>query len=50
MRTSEYERRLEVLRREIKAGIDALERGKFDEVNDSDLDEYLDNLTKAKKP
>jgi antitoxin ParD1/3/4 len=34
------------LRTEIKAGLDALERGAFTEVDDADLDAMLDGLTK----
>lgn len=37
--------RLKALRAQIKAGTDALERGDFDEVNDSDLEGYLERLT-----
>jgi antitoxin ParD1/3/4 len=39
--------RLKALRAQIKAGIDALERGDFVEVEDADLDSYLDGLTTA---
>jgi antitoxin ParD1/3/4 len=37
--------KLKALRAQIKAGIDALERGDFVEVEDTDLDGYLDALT-----
>jgi antitoxin ParD1/3/4 len=37
--------KLRVLRAQIKAGIDALERGDFTEVEDSDLEGYLEGLT-----
>jgi antitoxin ParD1/3/4 len=36
--------KLKALRIQIKAGIDALERGEFTEVADADLDHYLENL------
>lgn len=36
--------RLKALRMQIKAGVDALERGDFSEVADTDLDEYLEGL------
>ena len=37
--------KLKALRVQIKAGIDALERGDFVEVDDADLDKFLDTLT-----
>jgi antitoxin ParD1/3/4 len=39
--------KLKALRVQIKAGVDALERGDFVEVDDSDLDDYLEGLTRA---
>jgi antitoxin ParD1/3/4 len=36
--------KLKALRMQIRAGIDALERGEFTEVPDSDLDRYLEGL------
>ncbi|HEY1979486.1 MAG TPA: type II toxin-antitoxin system ParD family antitoxin [Xanthobacteraceae bacterium] len=49
LRTLQQRRRedtlkLKVLRIQIKAGLDALERGEFTEVTDADLDQYLENL------
>jgi len=42
---------LEGLRGQIKAGTDALERGDFIEVDDADLEGYLERLTRpAAKP
>lgn len=38
------ELKLELLRTHIKAGLDALERGAFTEVDDADLDAMLDGL------
>jgi hypothetical protein len=32
---------------QIKAGVDALERGDFSEIADADLDEYLEGLATA---
>jgi len=37
--------KLKVLRAQIKAGFDALDRGDFVEVDDVDLDSYLEGLT-----
>jgi antitoxin ParD1/3/4 len=36
--------KLEALRRQIDAGIDVLERGESTEVDDAELDTYLDTL------
>ncbi len=36
---------LELLRTQLKAGRDALDRGSFTEVNDADLDTALDGLS-----
>lgn len=38
------ELKLERLRQSITAGVDALARGEFDDVEDDDLDAYLDGL------
>ncbi|MFZ5738414.1 MAG: type II toxin-antitoxin system ParD family antitoxin [Pseudomonadota bacterium] len=38
------ELRLELLRTQLKAGLDALDRGEFTEVEDADLDGALDDL------
>ena len=37
--------KLKALRAQIKAGIDALERGQFIELDDADLEKYLERLT-----
>jgi len=37
--------RLKALRAQIKTGVDALDRGDFAEVEDSDLEGYLERLT-----
>lgn len=37
--------KLKALRIQVKAGIDALERGDFVEVDDAELDDYLEELT-----
>jgi antitoxin ParD1/3/4 len=37
--------KLRALRAQIKAGVDALDRGDFGEVDDADLDGYLEELT-----
>ena len=39
--------KLKALRIQIRAGIDALERGDFSEVADADLDDYLEGLAEA---
>ena len=44
-RRKEDSLRLKALRAQIKAGIDALDRGDFTEVDDADLEEYLERLT-----
>jgi antitoxin ParD1/3/4 len=38
------ELKLELLRTQVKAGLDALDRGAFTEVDDADLDATLDRL------
>jgi antitoxin ParD1/3/4 len=37
--------KLKVLRAQIKAGVDALDRGDFVEVDDAELEGYLEGLT-----
>lgn len=37
--------KLKALRMRIKAGVDSLDKGEFDEVADADLDAYLESLT-----
>ncbi|MET4262015.1 antitoxin ParD1/3/4 [Bradyrhizobium sp. S3.12.5] len=37
--------KLKALRVQIKAGLDALDRGDFVEVDDAELDDYLESLT-----
>jgi antitoxin ParD1/3/4 len=44
-RRAEDALKLKALRVHIKAGVDALERGDFTEVDERDLDEYLEGLT-----
>ena len=39
--------KLEALRVQVRAGVDALERGELTEVANSDLDRYLEGLTTA---
>jgi antitoxin ParD1/3/4 len=39
--------KLKALRMQIKAGVDALERGEFTEVADAHLDRYLEGLAAA---
>jgi antitoxin ParD1/3/4 len=55
MRTpQEYRRndaaKLKALRAEIKAGVDALERDEFVEVEEAALDHYLDELIDPRTP
>ncbi|MCC6890504.1 MAG: type II toxin-antitoxin system ParD family antitoxin [Hyphomicrobiales bacterium] len=37
--------KLKALRMQIKAGVEALDRGEFSEVADADLDRYLESLS-----
>ena len=39
--------KLKALRTQIKAGVDALERGDFTEIDETNLDGYLEKLTTA---
>ncbi len=40
--------KLKALRSQVKAGVDALERGDFAEIDDASLDDYLEGLTAGK--
>ena len=42
------ESRRDLLRSEIRAGIDALDRGAFTDVSDEALDDALDDLARAR--
>jgi len=43
--------RLKALRAQLKAGVDALDRGDFSEIDETDLDVFLQRLTtSAKRP
>ena len=43
--------KLKALRLQVKAGVEALDRGEFTEIADADLDDYLDGLpTVTQKP
>ena len=44
MRVKTDDLKLEILRAQVKAGLDALERGDYTEVDDADLDAALDAL------
>jgi antitoxin ParD1/3/4 len=48
-RRKEDSLRLKALRAQIKVGIDAIDRGDFAEVDDPDLEGYLERLTTAPK-
>ena len=37
--------KLKALRVQVKAGVEALDRGEFVELNDSELDDFLEGLT-----
>ena len=37
--------KLKALRMQVKAGVDALERGDYIEIDEADLDNYLEGLT-----
>jgi antitoxin ParD1/3/4 len=43
-RRREDELKLKVLRMQLKAGIDAIKQGDFAEIEESDLDDYLEGL------
>jgi len=47
-RRREDELKLIALRTQIKAGIEALERGEYTEVADADLDQYFETLVSDK--
>ena len=47
-RWKEDEMKLTLLRRRIKAGVDALEQGAFTEIDDPDLDSTLDRLAETR--
>jgi antitoxin ParD1/3/4 len=49
-RLQEDELKVELLRTHIRAGLDALERGEFTEVDDADLDATLDRLATSATP
>jgi antitoxin ParD1/3/4 len=48
-RRREDELKLKALRAQIKAGVDALDQGNFVEVDDADLDGYLEGLTATRQ-
>jgi antitoxin ParD1/3/4 len=41
--------KLKALRIQVRAGVEAVERGEFTEVADADLDRYLESLTLARR-
>ena len=41
--------KLKALRMQIKAGVEALQRGDFIEIDDGDLDNYLQGVTQARR-
>ena len=43
-RRREHDLKLKVLRMQIKAGVDAIKSGDFAEIEESDLDDYLEEL------
>ena len=49
-RLREDELKVELLRAHVKAGLDALERGAFTEIDDADLDTTLDRLAASPAP
>ena len=44
------ELRLEVLRGQLQAGVDALDRGAFTEIGEADLEAFLDELSAPPAP
>jgi len=49
MQRSKKSNKLENLHRQIKAGLEALQRGEFTEIADADLDRYLNDLVSARR-
>ena len=43
-RRREHDLKVKALRMQIKAGVDAIKRGDFAEIEESDLDDYLEQL------
>jgi len=43
-RRREHDLKLKALRMQIKAGVDAIKRGDFTEIQESDLNDYLEEL------
>ena len=48
-RRREDELKLQILRRELQIGIDALDRGDYTDVEDSELDDFLEELAPPKR-
>ena len=46
-RRKEYALKLKALRQQIEAGVEALERGDFVEIDDVDLEDFFEQLTVA---
>jgi len=49
-RNNKPDTKLEILRGQIKAGIDALDRGDFIEVHEGDLEAFLKRLCSRRRP
>ena len=49
-RRKEDSLRLKALRAQLKVGIDALDRGDFVEIDDADLERYLERLSVPARP
>jgi len=49
-RWKEDELKLAILRKQVKAGVEALENGAFTELDDADLDRALDRLAGGRAP
>lgn len=47
-RWKEDEMKLTLLRRQLKAGVEALDQGAFTEIDDADLDSTLDRLAQSR--
>ena len=47
-RWKEDEMKLTLLRRQLKAGVEALDQGAFTEIDDADLDSTLDRLAESR--
>ena len=48
LRRKEDSLKLKALRMQVRAGADAIERGEFEEVDEANLESYLENLSRPR--